>query len=110
MWFEIDNYNYGLPVVLPKVKCMACYIRNLKRDRGPCRACLFAPARPQPKKPGDSGRRGVGNGNRNAPLPTETTDAEPGSFAKLAVLESRMTRGEQLFHPADNNWLRWDDS
>jgi hypothetical protein len=35
------------------------------------------------------------------PLPAHPTPAIPGSLQKLRILESRLARGEALFHPKD---------
>jgi hypothetical protein len=47
------------------------------------------------------GRRGQGNFNRNAPLPTFPTAALPGTAEKIAVLEERVRLKQTLWHPDD---------
>lgn len=45
----------------------------------------------------------------DAPVPAAATVAEPGSEAKLLVLEARAQAGEALHHPQDRRWdvLGW---
>jgi len=45
--------------------------------------------------------RGVGNFCGPARLPAEPTAAWPGTTEKIAAMQAREARGEQLFHPAD---------
>jgi hypothetical protein len=46
-------------------------------------------------------KRGVGNGNGLAPLPSIPTRARPGSPEKVAVLEERARQRQSLWHPLD---------
>jgi hypothetical protein len=84
--------------------CRSCQDpkRPVNRPRGLCWRCYYTPG-VQDKFPSTSplGRRGIGNGNRNAPLPSKPTDALPGSPEKLKVLQERAKRMEALFHPND---------
>ena len=43
-----------------------------------------------------------------APLPASATDAPKGSIDKLKVMRERLLRGEQLFHPGDNQTVAPD--
>lgn len=62
------------------------------------------------------GRRGTGLGNHRRPLPAAPTQAEPGSPAKIAIMQERARRGEALFHPLDAGprWRRlprsWEEA
>lgn len=47
------------------------------------------------------GNRGLGNHNQRVPLPPCPTDAQPGSEAKVRVLEERAKADVALFHPLD---------
>ena len=80
--------------------CKHCHTSKASRPRGLCWDCYFAPEiRRQYAAVSKFGRTGVGNGNRNAPLPEPTT-IPPGP-ARVPVLAERAERGESLFHPAD---------
>jgi len=74
----------------------------ITRPRGLCWHCYYTPGvRDQYPSASKFGVRGVANlGHRNAPLPEPTT-AMPGSPEKIAVMEERALRGEQVFHPDD---------
>lgn len=48
-------------------------------------------------------RRGIGNFAGTPPLPTESTQAEPGSEEKILILIKRAESKQQLFHPEDKS-------
>lgn len=69
----------------------------------PCNACNGSGQRPL----GDRNRSNLGpceacGGAGYPDMPTEATDARPGSHEKICVLSNRYQRGEPLFHPLDN--------
>jgi hypothetical protein len=81
--------------------CRHCCKRAVSRSRGLCWGCYYADGvRELYPSTSKYARRGVGNFCGNAPLPLPTT-APPASPEKVAVLEERARRGEQLFHPED---------
>jgi hypothetical protein len=86
----------------PFPACRHCGSRNATRPRGLCRRCYYRPGLlalyPSTSK---LARRGVGNGNRRAPLPDAPTSALPGTPEKVEVLCERARRHQQLFHPLD---------
>lgn len=72
------------------------------RPRGLCWTCYYAPGvRERYPSTSPYARRGVGNLTGRRPLPADPTGAVPGSPEKVAAMEARAARGEQLFHPAD---------
>jgi transposase len=42
--------------------------------------------------------------NKTPPPPDIPTNAPPGSEEKIAVMESRAAKGQQVFHPEDATW------
>jgi hypothetical protein len=82
--------------------CRHCTTGTVSRPRGLCWACYYTPGiRDCYPSTSKYGRRGHGPaGYRLPPLP-DPTDAQPGSPAKVAILEARCAAGEQLFHPED---------
>ena len=83
--------------------CQHCGHAKAGRPRGLCWTCFYLPGVRERYAVSDSpyARRGLANGNRNAPLPESPTDALPGSEAKIAILAERARRREALFHPQD---------
>jgi hypothetical protein len=67
------------------VECAACGRFRVAHGRGLCFRCHA-----------DGDRCGP------VPLPVEATDAAPGTGDKVAVMQGRALRGEQLFHPGDS--------
>lgn len=41
---------------------------------------------------------------KKPPMPSEATQAHPGSREKATVMAERYERGEQIFHPDDLTW------
>ena len=89
--------------------CKHCSKAKVNRPRGLCWSCYYS-AGVKDLYPSTSkyARRGVGNGNANAPLPEPTT-AVPGTPEKMAVLEMRAKMRQALWHPQDAGGLRVDD-
>jgi hypothetical protein len=92
----------GRPSTAPRKPCHHCQRVAILRPRGLCHRCYRRP-RIRRRYPAFSqyGRRGVGNICGNAPLPSEPTDALPGSAEKIEVLAQRAARHESLWHPLD---------
>lgn len=87
---------------MTKPLCRHCQVVRANRPRGLCWTCYYTP-RVRELYPSTSkfGRRGVGNFCGSAPLPTCTTEALPGSEAKIMVLMERAAKRQSLFHPDD---------
>ena len=96
------------------VRCPDCGKRRTLKHRRPecaggvlrCAACSQA-ARKQAGRPQ---RRGYGQGSAAPPAPERPTWAQPGSEAKLRVMERRAAAGLQIFHAEDEtvfveSWL-----
>lgn len=85
--------------------CRNCNFAAANRPRGLCVVCYYAPGvRDGHPSTSKFARRSPNvdldvDGPR--PLPSDATDAPPGSAEKVAVLEARAARGEALFHPHD---------
>jgi hypothetical protein len=54
-------------------------------------------------------QRGAGLRVEDAPLSPEPTAAEPGTEAKVKVLQERAGHRQQLFHPDDAHLADWWD-
>jgi hypothetical protein len=82
--------------------CRHCHHGPVSRPRGLCWSCYYTPG-VRDKYPSTSkyGRRGIGNFNGKAPLPTMPTDAPPGSAEKVAILMQRAQNKQSLWHPDD---------
>lgn len=98
----------GLGVLSPVMQfdrptvCRHCNQRPVQRPRGLCWPCFYLPGVREKYQPiSTHGRRGVRNFDGPAPLPPWPTPALPGTAEKVAVLEQRAERGEELFHPGD---------
>ncbi len=67
--------------------CRHCGRNRVNRPRGLCWSCYYAPGvRERYPSTSKFAKRGVGNGNGMAPLPSSPTGARPGSPEKVAVL------------------------
>lgn len=85
--------------------CRHCKVRVVNRARGLCHSCyLHSDTRHLYPSTSPCHRRGVEDANRTGPIPSTPTPALPGTPDKIAVLAERAVRGEQLFHPHDNQW------
>lgn len=82
--------------------CRHCRRRKATRSRGLCQQCSTRPGiralYPVARR---LSRKGVPDAYGSAPLPSAPTRADPGTAAKVRVLEARAARREQLFHPDD---------
>jgi hypothetical protein len=82
--------------------CKHCRDHKVNRPRGLCWTCYYTPGVKEMYPSGSKyARRGVGNGNNNAPLATLPTTAAPGTPEKQAVLEERARNRQALWHPLD---------
>jgi hypothetical protein len=82
--------------------CRHCKKTKSNRPRGLCWSCYYKPGvRDLYPSTSKFARRGVGNFNGVAPLPADSTDALPGSEAKILILMERAARREALWHPED---------
>lgn len=83
--------------------CRNCQKTKSNRPRGLCWTCYYTPGvRELFPSTSKFARRGVGNFNGNAPLPDQSTDASPGSEAKILILMERAAKRQALFHPHDS--------
>jgi hypothetical protein len=82
--------------------CRHCQKVKSNRPRGLCWSCYYTPGvRDLFPSTSKFARRGVGNFNRRAKLPSCPTAALPGTQEKVAVLEERALLGVSLWHPLD---------
>ena len=82
--------------------CQHCQQAPISRPRRLCWACFYKPGvRDLYPSTSKYGRRGPGNCYRNAPVPTFSTPALPGTPEKMAVLEERARLRQSLWHPED---------
>ncbi len=82
--------------------CRHCGRNRVNRPRGLCWSCYYAPGvRERYPSTSKFAKRGVGNGNGMAPLPSSPTGARPGSPEKVAILEQRARQRQALWHPQD---------
>ncbi len=82
--------------------CRHCNLHPVNRPRGLCWSCYYAPGvRELYPSTSKYARRGVGNFNGNPDLPSEATDALPGTEEKIAVLARRAALRQSLWHPDD---------
>ena len=85
------------PAVTPRPLCGHCGWRVVSRARHLCFACSRdSDVRALYPSTSKFGRRGLGTGNQQCPLPPEPTDAIPGTPAKVAILEERARLGFSL--------------
>lgn len=83
--------------------CRHCRTKHVSRPRGLCSGCYYQPGVPQ-QYPSTSIYARIGIHARRTgvqSVPTEPTEAEPGSEEKIQILEARAERGERLHHPDD---------
>jgi hypothetical protein len=84
--------------------CRHCRRNPVGRPRGLCWSCYNTPGvrgiYPSTSK---FARQGVGNFCGAGALPHAPTAALPGSPEKVAVLEERAERRQQLWHPLDSS-------
>jgi hypothetical protein len=82
--------------------CRHCVHSWANRPRGLCWSCYYLPGvRDLYPSTSKHGRRGVGNGFRNAPAPSCPTSAAPGSEEKIEILAERARTRQALWHPDD---------
>lgn len=82
--------------------CQHCHTYPISRPRRLCWRCYHQPDIKDMYQPTTKhGNRGLGNHNQRVPLPPCPTDAQPGSEAKVRVLEERAKADVALFHPLD---------
>ncbi len=82
--------------------CRHCQRVPSNRPRGLCWSCYYTPGvRELYPSTSKFARRGVGDFNGTAILPTEPTDALPGSAQKVEILAQRALLGVSLWHPLD---------
>lgn len=90
-----------MPFIAPAPGCRNCgTLERPIKQLGLCWLCYGLPAvrsqfQAKTKPPPDEDFEG------DAPLPTTSTQATPGSVDKVRVLVERAARREQLFHPLD---------
>ncbi|MCX7664983.1 MAG: hypothetical protein N2112_05505 [Gemmataceae bacterium] len=82
--------------------CRHCNKAKVNRPRGLCWSCYYKPGvRELYPSTSKYARRGVGNFSGQAPLPTCSTVAKPGSPEKIAILAERARLKQSLWHPDD---------
>jgi hypothetical protein len=82
--------------------CRHCNRVPVNRPRGLCWSCYYKPGvRDLYPSTSKFARRGVGNFNGEAEMPTLPTEALPGSPEKVAILEERARLRQSLWHPRD---------
>lgn len=80
------------------VYCRHCTKNFATRSRGLCASCFADQRLRALYKPKTTNRR---DRRHRVPPAPESTDAPPGSLAKVAVLERRAALRVELFHPDD---------
>ena len=82
--------------------CRHCQKKNSNRPRGLCGTCYHAPGvRDLYPSTSKFARRGVTDFNGRSSLPTEATEAMPGSEEKILILIERAQLSQSLWHPED---------
>lgn len=84
--------------------CQHCKLKWQIKPRGLCYSCYIIPSIKDRYSTKDSRANNRGHGlsiQGIRPMPSTPTVAFPGSPRKIAVLEDRASRGEQLWHPDD---------
>ena len=82
--------------------CRHCYEKSASRPSGLCWHCYYTPSvRARYPSTSKFARRGVGDFNGKAKLPSCPTHATPGSAEKIAILEERARMKVSLWHPHD---------
>lgn len=104
-----DGYN---PDLYQLTECPHCGHRRRIQCRGLCFRCYVDAAiralyDPQTRHKPASPWRLAAN-NRIPPLAFQPTDAQPGSWEKVAVMIERVASGQQPFHPEDATWRNQD--
>jgi len=90
--------------------CRHCQKCAVNRPRGLCWSGYYTPGvRELYPSTSKYAHRGVGNITGVQPLPCEPTDTEPGSEARLAVLDERARLKQSLFHPDDRKLATSDE-
>ena len=83
--------------------CVHCKRKPVNRPHGLCWGCFNrAGVKEIYRRDCPLANRGRGLrivGHASSDLPTVLTDAEPGTEAKIAILEARAEQGISLFHP-----------
>lgn len=84
------------------LRCKNCAKRTKTYPRGLCRRCYLTPAvrAAFPSRRGERSAGACGSNVTPAPPPAATA-ARPGSEEKVLVLQERVSRGWQLWHPQD---------
>lgn len=83
-------------------RCRNCQRGSVSRPRGLCWTCYYRPGvREQYPSTSKFGRRGVGNFCGQGAAPHLPTSALPGTPDKVAVLEDRASKRQELWHPQD---------
>src|SRR5205085_9778990 len=82
--------------------CRHCQKTHSNRPRGLCWTCYYTPGvRDLYPSTSKFARRGVSDFNGRVKLPSQPTEAQPGTPQKVAVLEERARLGLALWHPDD---------
>lgn len=85
-----------------RTTCRHCGRDKVNRPRGLCWACYYRDGvREQYPSESKFGRRGVLDSPGKVRIPLAATMAEPGSEAKIAVMQQRAEDGTELHHPDD---------
>jgi hypothetical protein len=84
-------------------KCVHCKVRKKARPRGLCQACYYSSEirGVYPDAIYDRWKEKLGDMNGGYKLPSEPTDARPGTEEKIKVLADRAEKKVCLFHPLD---------
>jgi hypothetical protein len=113
-----DSLQWGLPAwcatPLPEGAVVVCGVCRSKLNVVPCPSCSRKTFRFQGREMHPEDLRGCRPSKRVHPLP-EPTRAIPGTPEKIAVLQGRLARGEQMFHPDDpvqevQRYVSWAES
>lgn len=84
--------------------CRHCQKKPANRPRGLCWSCYYRPSVKE-AYPSESKYARRVKADFHAPAhPCTPTGALPGTEEKIAVLEGRAERGEELFHARDAGW------
>jgi hypothetical protein len=83
--------------------CRHCHKNRAHHRRGLCRSCY---AKPEiralyPRLKNDQDKGGLPDRTGYRPAPANSTDALPGSAAKVAILAERAAHAEALWHRGD---------
>ena len=84
------------------MKCRHCGRPRVNRPRGLCWTCYYQPEiRARYPSTSKFGRRGLDDFYGCGKPPASPTMAQPGTAAKVAILEQRARLRQQLWHPQD---------